>query len=189
MPIHLNDLDVVSEVAGLSSALIVPCNLCPAVTVAVRDNKPFIQFFRNFLKSAPFEQYLAALQTKLSEKGVKTEVFRSDIPHQWFMCMWTSARRKKLQSCAKQHDAVIVLGCDTATETIREAIKSTDCKVIEGMEVAGLMNAKLRLYLPGNVSFKDCKIIPISQKEKVNKMSSRYDIPSKEKQPLCVSQV
>ncbi len=30
MPIHFNDLDVVSEVAGLSSALIVPCNMCPA---------------------------------------------------------------------------------------------------------------------------------------------------------------
>jgi hypothetical protein len=37
MPIHLDDLDVVSEVAGLSSALIVPCNMCPAVTVAVRE--------------------------------------------------------------------------------------------------------------------------------------------------------
>ena len=34
MPIHFNDLDVVSEVSGLSSALIVPCYMCPAVTVA-----------------------------------------------------------------------------------------------------------------------------------------------------------
>jgi len=38
MPIHFNDLDVVSEVAGLSSALIVPCNMCPAVTVAEKRN-------------------------------------------------------------------------------------------------------------------------------------------------------
>jgi len=37
MPIHFNDLDVISEVAGLSSVLIVPCNMCPAVTVAVRE--------------------------------------------------------------------------------------------------------------------------------------------------------
>jgi len=56
MPIHFNDLPVVSEVAGLSSALIVPCNMCPAATVAVREKKPFMQFFRNILKSPPFEQ-------------------------------------------------------------------------------------------------------------------------------------
>jgi hypothetical protein len=46
MPIHFNDLDVASEVAGLSSALIVPCNMCPAVTVAVREEKPFVGSFR-----------------------------------------------------------------------------------------------------------------------------------------------
>ena len=45
MPIHFEDKDVVSEVAGLRSALIVPCNLCPAVTVATRENRPFMRFF------------------------------------------------------------------------------------------------------------------------------------------------
>ena len=166
MPIHLNDLDVVSEVAGLSSALIVPCNMCPAVTVAVRERKPFMQLFRSFLKSAPFEQHIRALRSRLREKGVNTKVFKSNLPHQWFLCMWTSGRRKKLQKYAKQHEAVIVLGCDTATETICDSIKSTDCKVIEGMEVSGFMNAKLKLHLPFNVSFEDCKIIPISQRKK-----------------------
>ncbi len=39
MPIHFEDQDVVSEVAGLRSALIVPCNLCPAVTVATRQER------------------------------------------------------------------------------------------------------------------------------------------------------
>ena len=171
MPIHLNDLDVVSEVAGLSSALIVPCNMCPAVTVAVREKKPFIQFFRSFLKSAPFEQHIRALQSRFKETGVNTKVFKSNLYHQWFLCMWTSGRRKKLQTYAKQHEAVIVLGCDTATETVRDSVKSTDCKVIEGMEVAGFMNAKLRFHLPCNVSFEDCKIIPISQQKKEEDMS------------------
>jgi hypothetical protein len=50
MPIHFNDLDVASEVAGLSSALIVPCNMCPAVTVAVREEKPFHQGTANPIK-------------------------------------------------------------------------------------------------------------------------------------------
>jgi hypothetical protein len=166
MPIHLNDLDVVSEVTGLSSALIVPCNMCPGVTVAVREKKPFMQFFRSFLKSIPFERYIRTLQSRLKEKGVDTKVFKSYMPHQWFLCMWTSGRRKKLEKHAKQHEAVIVLGCDSATETVRESVRSTNCKVIEGMEVAGIMNAKLKLQLPCNVSFEGCKITPISQQKK-----------------------
>jgi hypothetical protein len=172
MPIHFNDLDVVSEVAGLSSALIVPCNMCPAVTVAVREEKPFIQFFRSFLRSAPFEQYIREIQSRLKEKGVNTKVFRSSLYHQWFLCMWTSGRRKKLQKYAKQHEAVIVLGCGSATETVHDALRSTDCKVIEGMEVAGIMNAKLKLHLPWDVSFEDCKIVPISQQKKEEDMSA-----------------
>jgi hypothetical protein len=171
MPIHLNDLDVVSEVVGLSSALIVPCNMCPAITVAVREKQPFMQFFRSFLKSAPFEQHIGALQSRLREKGVNTKVFKSNLYHQWFLCMWTSGRRKKLQKYAKQYEAVIVLGCGSATETVSDLVKSTDTKVIEGMEVAGFMNAKLRFHLPCNVSFEDCKIIPISQQKKNEDMS------------------
>jgi hypothetical protein len=163
MPIHFNDLDVVPEVAGMVSALIVPCYMCPAVTVAVREKRPFIQLFRNFLKSAPFEEYLTTLQSRLKEHGVKTKVFKSIPSHEWFMCMWTSGRRKKLQRCMEQHDAVIVLGCDSATETVRGVAASTECKVIEGMEIAGIMNAQIKFHLPGNVSFENCITVPISQ--------------------------
>ena len=85
MPLHFDDLDVISEVAGLSSALIVPCYMCPAVTVAVRENKPFIQLFRHFLKSAPFEQYMKTMQSRLKENGVKSKVFKSVPSHEWFM--------------------------------------------------------------------------------------------------------
>jgi hypothetical protein len=166
MPIHFDDLDVLPEVAGLSSALIVPCNMCPAVTVAVKEEKPFIQFFRSFLKSAPFEQHIRTLQSRLEKRGVNATIFRSDLPHQWFMCMWTSGRRDKLRKYAKQHEAVIVLGCDTATETARQSVGSTGCKVIEGMEVSGFVNAKLKFRLPCNVSFEDCKVVPISQQKK-----------------------
>ena len=163
MPIHFNDLDVISETAGLKSTLIVPCNMCPAATVAVREGKPFMQFFKSLLNSLPFEQYIGKLQSRLREQGIDTKVFRSNLYHQWFMCMWTPAQRKKLQEAVKKYEAVIVLGCDSATETVRDAVKSTDCKVIEGMEVAGIMNATLRFHLPCNVSFDDCKVIPISQ--------------------------
>jgi hypothetical protein len=164
MPIHLEDVDINSRVEGLRSALIVPCNMCPAVTVAVREGEPFIQLFKGLLKSAPFERHITALQSRLGEKGVSTKVFRSDLPHQWFVCMWTSGRRNKLRKQAQQHDAAIVLGCDTAMETVRDSLASTSCSVIEGMEVVGFMNAKLRVRWPGNVTFEDCKVIPMSQR-------------------------
>ena len=81
MPIHFEDEDIFSEVAELRSALIVPCNLCPAVTVATRQNRPFMRFLRSPVKSAPFEEYLKAMQSRLSEKGVTTKVFRSSLYH------------------------------------------------------------------------------------------------------------
>jgi len=166
MPIHLDDVDTASEIAGSRSALIVPCNMCPAVTVAVKRKKPFIQLFKSFLKSVPFEQYIKTLQSRLEEEGVSTEVFRSRLPHQWFMCMWTSGRRRKLRSLATRHDAVIVLGCDSATETVRDSVRSASCTVVQGMQVAGVTNATLRLDLLGNVSFQDCKVVPLSLHEK-----------------------
>jgi hypothetical protein len=162
MPIHFEDLDVASQVAGLHSALIVPCSLCPAVTVATRENRPFMRFWRSPLKSAPFEEYLETRRSRLGEKGVSTRVFRSNLYHQWFMCMWTARRRKKLEREAKNYDAVIVLGCNSATETVRDVVPP-HVKVIEGMKTTGIMNARMSFRLPGNLVFDDCKVVPISR--------------------------
>jgi hypothetical protein len=172
MPIHFTELSVASDVAGLKSALIVPCNLCPAVTVAVREKKPFMQFFKSFFRSAPFEAYINALQSQLAELGVSTTVFRSRLYHQWFLCMWTAARRDKLRKHARPYDAVVVLGCDSATETVRDAVESCDCRIIEGMEVAGIMNAQLSFQLPCNLTFEDCRIVPISGKNRNQSLPS-----------------
>ena len=171
MPLHFEDLDVSSEVAGMSSVLIVPCNMCPAVTVAARENKPFLRLFRNFLRSDPFERHIRVLRSRLTEQGVQTRVFNSRLPHQWFLCMATSARREKLRKEARRHDAAIVLGCETATETVREAVDPIGCKVIEGMETVGFMNAKMKFQLPGNVSFEDCRVVPMSQRKKEENLS------------------
>lgn len=163
MPLHLNDLDVGSEVAGLRRVLIVPCNMCPAVSAAVDADEPFLRLFRSAVKSAPFEARITALQARLGKSGVDSSVFRSTLYHHWFLCMWTAGRRRKLRDCAKGYDAVIVLGCDSAVETVREAVESTDCKVITGMEAVGFTNAKLKFSLPCNVSFEDCRTVPISR--------------------------
>lgn len=163
MPIHFHDVDLTPEISGLKSALIVPCIMCPAVTVAIREKKPLMRFLRSPFKSAPFEQYLEALKAQLLENGVKSEVFNSRLYQHWFLCMWSTGRRKKLQARAKEHEAVIVLGCDSAVETIQDAVKSTGCKVIEAMKVGGLTNARLKLSFPDKVSFEGVKIVPMPQ--------------------------
>lgn len=166
MPIHFNDLDVATETEGLRSALIIPCYMCPAVTVAAREKKPFIQLLSHFLKSPPFEKYIKEIQCALRSRGVETKVFKSHFVHQWFLCMWTSGRRAKLKRHLPKYDSVITLGCDSATETVRDLVATSECKVIQGMEVVGFMNAKMRFSFPCNVAFEDCRIIPISQQKK-----------------------
>jgi len=164
MPMHLDDVDVLPETAGLRSALIVPCNMCPAVTVAVNEGKPFMQLFRSLLRSPPYERHIEALQSRLREHGVETKVFRSPLYLHWFLCMWPAGRRKKLEREVGHFDAVIVLGCDTATETVRQAAAASGCRVIEGMAFGGLTNARLRLRWPAEVTFSDCKVIPLTRR-------------------------
>lgn len=161
MPIHFHDIDITPEISGLESALIVPCIMCPAVTTAIREQKPLIKFLRNPFKSAPFEQYLQALQAQLLESGVKNDVFKSRLYPHWFLCMWSAKRRRKLAEQAKDYDAVIVLGCDSATATIRDAVQASRCKVIEAMSVGGLTNAKLKYGFPDKISFEGVKIVPM----------------------------
>ena len=55
MPIHLEALDVVSEVEGTGSALIAACNMCAGASLAMGEDKPFLQFFGSLLKSPPLE--------------------------------------------------------------------------------------------------------------------------------------
>lgn len=166
MPIHFHDLDVMPELEGLGSALIVPCNMCPAITVALKEQRPFMNLLRSMFRSAPFEEYLAALQSRISEKGIRTGVFKSRLYNQWFMCMWTKGRQSKLLRHARHYDAVIVLGCESATETVRDAVRTAGCRVIEGMQTVGIMNAKLRFRLPGYITFDDCRVVPFSRDSK-----------------------
>jgi len=119
----------------------------------------------NFLKSPPFEKYIKGLQSTLSERGIETKVFESRFIHHWFLCMWTSGRRRKLIRQLNNYDAAIVLGCDSATETVREFVDKNGCKIIQGMEVVGFLNAKMTFSLPCNISFEDCRIVPISRQK------------------------
>jgi hypothetical protein len=161
MPIHLEELNVVQEVKGLNSALIAACNMCAGASLAMSENKPFIQFFKSRLKSPPLERHIESLQSQLLEKGVRSSKFKGGVIQQFFLCLWTSRQRTKLQENAKHYDAVIVLGCESAVKTVRETIKATDCKVIKGMDVAGIMNTKTRFHWPFDISFEYSNVIPM----------------------------
>ena len=160
MPIHLDNLDIVSKVEGFDSALIVSCNMCAGASLAMKENKPFIQFFGSGLTSPPLKKLVKRIQFELSKKSVKTKWYKGGIIQQFFLCLWTSRQRDKLHELAKEYEAVIVLGCDSAIETAKDSVQGTDCTVIKGMEVGGIMNTKTKFHLPCNISFEDNSIVP-----------------------------
>jgi len=161
MPIHLEDLDVMSKIKGLDSTVIVACNMCAGASYATKENKPFIQFFSNLLTSPPLERHIKKLQSQLKEKGVKTKWFKRGIIQKFFLCLWTSRQRRKFRKYANEYDSVIVLGCDSAFKTIRDSVKGTDCKVIEGTKVTGVMNTKTKFHFPCDISFEYSKVATI----------------------------
>ncbi len=152
MPFYLKDRDISSDTATVHSVLIVPCRFCPAASLAVREKKPYIELFRHFLRTASYESYIRVLTSRLGRAGIRTRVFDSRLPNQFVVCMWSSKRRDDLARQAVGYDGVIVLGCDAAVETVRSCLQLTNCRVIQGMEVEGIMNVIPSLHFPFNVS-------------------------------------
>jgi hypothetical protein len=79
--------------------------------------------------------------------------------------MWTSERRKKLSECAKKYDAVIVMGCEAAVQTVRNALASTTCHVIPGMKSEGIMSIQPRFSFPCNISLELEGVTPYTHAE------------------------
>lgn len=160
MPLYLEDLDVTDDLEGARSVLIVPCRMCPATSLSLRNNKPFFEFFKSLFRSPALDEHVRTIRSGLEGRGINAGVYYS---RQFLTCAWTSGERRKLLKRAKQFDASIVLGCDSATESVRDALKSTDCKVVQCMKVVGIVNVKIGFHLPGTLSLEDSKIISISR--------------------------
>lgn len=152
MPFYLKASNIVPEVAGLHSVLIVPCGFCPAASLAVREKKPYIELFRKFWKTEAYETFIQTLKIRLEKKGIKTAVFDIKLPHHYVACMWTYGRRRELAKRAAEFEGVVVLGCEATVEIVRDAIRSTDCRVIGGMESEGIMNVVPTVSFPFNLS-------------------------------------
>jgi hypothetical protein len=102
------------------------------------------------------------MKSNFEKMGVKTSVFKSNILHQFVLCMWTSKRREKLKEIANKYEALVVMGCDAAIQTVNDSVKSTSCQVISGMECEGIMSVKPVFHLPCNISLEFHDITPIA---------------------------
>ena len=173
MPIYLKDVDVVPEVAKFQSALLVICRFCPAASLAVRNDKPYIEFFRRLLKTEPYEELIDNMQSRLKKEGLKTSVFKGNLLN-YLICLWTSGGRKKFIKHASQFEAVVVMGCESAYESVQEILKETNCRVFQGMESEGVLNAIPKVHLPFNISLEKFKITPTVYQ---GKQSDKKDSP------------
>lgn len=167
MPFYLDQADVFRDVAGagFESVLIVPCRFCPAASMAVKSRGPYIEFFRRFLKTASYERLIDNMRDRFERMGIRTSVFRSRLLHQFVLCMWTSRRRNKLAQRASQHDALVVMGCEGAVQTVRDSVSGTSCQVIQGLKTEGLMTVRPHLRLPCNLFLELDKVNPLLRLE------------------------
>jgi hypothetical protein len=161
MPFTFEFYSEISNLEQYNSTLIVPCRFCPAASSAVKNNKPYFEFLRRFLKTDSYEKYIESLKSTLTKRGIKTDVFRSRLIHQFVLCMWTIRRRKRLLEKAKNYEALIVLGCEAATQTVRDSVRSTSCDVIQGLKSEGIMSMRPRFHFPCNLSLELQSISPV----------------------------
>jgi hypothetical protein len=179
MPCYLKEIDTISELAGFKSVLIVPCRFCPAASLAVSKNEPYIELFRGFLKTASYEKTLSTMKSRLEKKGVKTGVFKSNLLHQFVLCMWTSKRRNELIEKAKKYEALVVMGCDAAVQAIQDSVKSISCQVVQGMKTEGLMIIKPKFHLSCNISLELENVTPTQKgDEAISTDKTANTIPS-----------
>jgi hypothetical protein len=165
MPFYLEEIEEIPELDELKSVLIIPCRFCPAASLAVSRNKPYFEFYRRFLKTASYEQFIKTMKSGLERKGIRTGILRSHLPHQFVLCCWTSKRRQKLLEYVDKYEAILVLGCEAAVKTVHDTVKSTSCRVFQGMKTIGVMSIKPRFHLPCNISLEIDSLTPMIHQE------------------------
>jgi len=147
MPVHLEPLDVSSDLERFRSVLIVSCPVCPPMCLAMQKSSPFMEPFKRGLKTGAFKDHIQSIREPLEQRGIRTGVYSVHIPTP-MMCLWTEWQRSRFLKRARDYEAVLVLGCDSAAYTVQDVLKNTDCQVIPGMEVIGTTNATLKVRFP-----------------------------------------
>lgn len=154
MPINLESRDVSGDLSGINSVLIVYCPVCPQVSLAMQHDSPLVEFFKYGLKTGALEEYISEMRDSLENHAIRTGVFTMRLPFPT-MCLWTKGQRKRLLKHARNYEAVIVLGCDSATYTVQQTLKDTNCRVIQAMQMIGITNATVSYLFPMTLKLKD----------------------------------
>jgi len=147
MPVNLTPRDVSADLAGFDSVLIASCPVCPPMCLAMKKEEPFIEFFKHGIKTAAFEDHIQAIRDSLTQRGVRTGVFSLHAPTP-MMCLWTKRQRERLLKRARDFEAVLILACDSGTESAKDALKDTDCQVIQALDMDGVINATTSIHFP-----------------------------------------
>ncbi len=161
MPVYLKDTHDFQQLEQFESVLIVPCRFCPAASLAVRNNEPYFEFFRHMLQTAAYERYIETMKSELEKRGVKADVFRSRIPQQFVVRMWTRRRRKQLMRLAKKYDAVVVLGCEAAVQTILDSVDTESFQVVQRRRTEGIMSILPRFQWLDSIPLQLNSITPL----------------------------
>ena len=113
----------------------------------MQQSSPFIEFFKRGLKTGALEDYIQSIREPLEQRGVRTGAYSIHLPTP-MMCLWTEWQRNRFLKRTRDYEAVLVLGCNSATYTAQDVLKNTDCKVIQGMQMIGTTNATLKFRFP-----------------------------------------
>lgn len=159
MPLNLEIRDVSAELEGAKSVLVVSCPVCPQVSLAMQDDSPWIELFKNGLKTHALEERIKDLRHSLEQQGVRTGAFTTRAPLPT-MCLWTKGQRGRLLERSRGYEAVVVLGCESATYTARQVLKDTDSRVIQAMRTIGITNATVAYRFPATVELREETRVP-----------------------------
>ena len=138
MPVNLTPRDVSADLAGFDSVLIASCPVCPPMCLAMQKEEPFIEFFKHGIKTSAFEDHIQSIRDSLEESGVRTGVFSIHTPTP-MMCLWTKGQRERLLKRAGDYEAVLILACDSGTESAKDALKDTGCQVFQALDMDCLL--------------------------------------------------
>ncbi len=147
MPVNLTPRDVSADLAGFDSVLIASCPVCPPMCLAMQKKEPFIEFFKHGIKTRAFEEHIQTIRDALAERGVRTGVFSIHTPTP-MMCLWTKRQRERLLKRARDYEAVLILACDSGTESATDALKDTNCRIIQSLDMNGVINATTSIRFP-----------------------------------------
>ena len=165
MPLHLEPIDTSAQLEDCQSVLIVSCPICPPVSLATERKSPLMEFFRNGIKTGAYEDYVSEVRGSLEQRGARTGVFTSYVPCA-ATCLWTKGQRNRLLRRARDYDAALVMGCESARHTVEETLKDTDCRVVLGMRLNGITNAAMKIDWPLTVTLESLARVPANETER-----------------------